>query len=124
MDTKQQAINAVQTLQRMGLSNIDVGCMQINLHYHPAAFKSLDNAFDPTINVTYAANYLKALRKDMSSWREAAGIYHSVDPEKAQYADHRIDPKGDHPTRQYASNPVKQVKRNIRQAGQAGTQIK
>ena len=83
-DTKEQAIDAVRVLQRKGLSNIDVGCMQINLHYHPEAFNSLDDAFDPTTNVTYAANYLRALRKDTASWREAAGIYHSVNPEKAQ----------------------------------------
>ena len=45
--TKAEAIAAVQDLQRRGITNIDVGCMQINLKYHGTAFKNLDEAFDP-----------------------------------------------------------------------------
>jgi hypothetical protein len=82
-DTKEDAIDAVRKLQRAGRTNIDVGCMQINLRYHPEAFENLDEAFDPETNVAYAAYFLKALRKDAANWREAAGHYHSIDPERA-----------------------------------------
>jgi hypothetical protein len=34
---------------------IDVGCMQIDLYYHPTAFASLEDAFDPAANADYAA---------------------------------------------------------------------
>ena len=52
--TQQEAIEAVQKLQSRGVTNIDVGCMQINLQYHPNAFASLDQAFNPGTNVGYA----------------------------------------------------------------------
>ena len=39
--TKKEAIDKVQALRKKGVRNIDVGCMQINLFYHPNAFLSL-----------------------------------------------------------------------------------
>jgi hypothetical protein len=79
-DSKKQAIEIVENLVRGGVRNIDVGCMQINLYYHSDAFKSLDEAFDPLTNVSYAASYLRKLRKQASSWTQAAGNYHSATP--------------------------------------------
>src|SRR5436190_10175179 len=35
--TKEAAVQAVQALQAKGASSIDVGCMQVNLYYHPNA---------------------------------------------------------------------------------------
>jgi len=75
--TKNAAIAAVKTLQASGISSIDVGCMQINLHYHPEAFSSLEDAFDPYTNIAYAAVFLKTLRKKGRSWNKAIGYYHS-----------------------------------------------
>jgi len=75
--TKQAAIAAVQRFQSTGLRSIDVGCMQINLRYHRKAFSSLDQAFDPVANVTYAAKFLTDLRKKGRSWNIAIGHYHS-----------------------------------------------
>ena len=57
--SKIEAIAAVHRLQKAGITNIDVGCMQISLRYHPRAFASLNEAFDPTANVAYAAKFLK-----------------------------------------------------------------
>ena len=54
--TKQEAVAAVRTLQASGVRSIDVGCMQVNLMYHPNAFASLDEAFDPPANALYAAD--------------------------------------------------------------------
>jgi hypothetical protein len=64
-------------LQARGVRNIDVGCMQVNLHYHPDAFASLEEAFDPAANVAYAADFLVELRREARSWTRAVGQYHS-----------------------------------------------
>lgn len=79
------AIQAVKKLQQRGISNIDVGCMQINLGYHPDAFESLHEAFNPEANVAYAAAFLKQLRLQKRSWQRAVRFYHSSDPKRQQY---------------------------------------
>ena len=78
--TKADAIREVKKLQATGLKSIDVGCMQINLFYHPRAFKSLDDAFNPELNVGYASHFLKSLYRETQSWQQAAAHYHSTDP--------------------------------------------
>ena len=45
--TEAEARAEVEILLSQGVRNIDVGCMQINLHYHWNAFETLDHAFDP-----------------------------------------------------------------------------
>jgi hypothetical protein len=80
-DTKAQAIAAVRALQARGVQSIDVGCMQINLMHHPNAFASLDQAFDPSANATYAAHFLNDLHGQTNDWLRAAGQYHSSTPE-------------------------------------------
>ncbi len=60
-DTKPQAIAAVRALQAGGVHSIDVGCMQVNLKHHPTAFGSLEQAFDPSANADYAAQFLVEL---------------------------------------------------------------
>tara|TARA_Y100001936_G_scaffold253201_1_gene316467 strand:- start:6875 stop:7573 length:699 start_codon:yes stop_codon:yes gene_type:complete len=71
------AIRAVKKLQKEGINNIDVGCMQINLRHHKSAFKSLEDAFSPAVNTEYAAKFLKNLRRRTGSWAHAVGRYHS-----------------------------------------------
>jgi hypothetical protein len=75
--SKVQAIAAVRALQAQGVQSIDVGCAQINLLYHPAAFASLNQAFDPRANTLYAAHFLNALYADSRNWPTAIGAYHS-----------------------------------------------
>ena len=75
--TKKEAIDKVQTLRQKGVRNIDVGCMQINLYYHPNAFDNLDQAFDPLTNTRYAADFLTNLYKNNGSWNLAIERYHS-----------------------------------------------
>jgi hypothetical protein len=75
--TKAQAIAAVQALQAQGVQSIDIGCTQINLMYHPAAFASLSQAFDPRANALYAAHFLNALHTESRDWPTAVGDYHS-----------------------------------------------
>ncbi len=86
-ETKGEAVEFVRGLQASGVSVIDVGCMQVNLHYHPKAFASLDQAFDPATNVAYAADFLTWLEDETSDWSTAARYYHSRTPSLgARYA--------------------------------------
>ena len=74
-------------LQR-GVRQIDVGCAQVNLQSHPAAFVSIEDAFDPASNADYAARFLTQLRSEPgANWFTAAGFYHSRTPALA--ADYR-----------------------------------
>jgi hypothetical protein len=75
--TKAAAIQWVLQAQGRGVASIDVGCMQVNLMYHPSAFATLDDAFDPTHNADYAARFLTSLHAQTGDWHEAAGRYHS-----------------------------------------------
>ncbi len=79
--TKAKAVAFVRRLQDRGVTNIDVGCMQINLYYHKAAFPSLEHAFDPDSNADYAARLLKDNFKKARSWTQAAADYHSTTPD-------------------------------------------
>jgi len=83
--TKAEAVREVKRLQKAGVKSIDVGCMQINLSYHPDAFRSVEEAFDPRKNVEYGAKFLKNLyERKGNDWMKAAMAYHSSAPEKAQ----------------------------------------
>lgn len=75
--TKAKAIAHVSRLQKSGIRNIDVGCMQVNLQYHGTKFKSLKDAFTPKNNITYAAKFLKRLKKRHRTWSNAMKFYHS-----------------------------------------------
>lgn len=84
---RQQAIQAVEALRLKGVMSVDVGCMQVNLLHHPAAFHDLDEAFDPAANALYAARFLSQLFARLGTWPAAAAGYHSLVPERgAQYA--------------------------------------
>jgi hypothetical protein len=55
--------------------------MQVNLMYHPTAFATLDQAFDPAANAAYAAAFLKRLYAQFGSWPAATAAYHSAVPD-------------------------------------------
>jgi hypothetical protein len=80
LDSKQEALRKVLELRAAGRSNIDVGCMQINLGYHGDAFDSLAEALEPASNVAYGARFLKRLRLQTRSWARATARYHSSNP--------------------------------------------
>ena len=60
-----------------GKSNIDIGCFQINVHWHGAAFRSIAHMMEPAENADYAARFLQELKARHGSWQAAAGAYHS-----------------------------------------------
>ena len=76
-ESKADAVAAVQALRARGISSIDVGCMQVNLRHHPAAFASLDDAFDPAVNARYAVRFLTDLHRQFGDWIQATAAYHS-----------------------------------------------
>ncbi len=80
--SKAEAIRHVERLRAQGRTNIDVGCLQINLGWHPEAFPDLEAAFDPETNAAYAAAFLQTLREEAGNWELAVERYHSRDPER------------------------------------------
>ena len=84
LPTREAALSKVRELQGAGRTNIDVGCMQVNLGYHGTAFASLEDAFDPSLNVGYGALFLRRLWRETGSWAEATGRYHTADPYRGQ----------------------------------------
>jgi len=88
--TREQAIAFVQAAQASGIRSIDVGCMQINLMYHPDAFGSLWDAFAPETNVRYAARFLLDLYQRAGDWPTASGDYHSATPGLSEAYAHRV----------------------------------
>lgn len=63
--------------RRQGKTLIDLGCMQINHHYHGSEFDSVEAMLDPHRNVIYAAHFLKQLEQREGSWAMAVARYHA-----------------------------------------------
>jgi hypothetical protein len=84
LSSKPEALRKVHELRSQGRSNIDVGCMQINLGYHGDAFASVADALEPAANVAYGAQFLKKLREETRSWARATAHYHSRHPQRGQ----------------------------------------
>jgi hypothetical protein len=81
--TKAEAVAEVRKLKARGVKNIDVGCMQVNLMYHGDQFASIEEAFEPSSNVAYAARFLRGLFSSTNHWATAASYYHSQTPHLA-----------------------------------------
>ena len=81
-ESKEEALSWLKYRQSQGIESNDVGCMQINLKWHPDAFKSYGEGFNPYLNVEYAALFLKSLSGKTGDWMQAAGSYHSFTPDK------------------------------------------
>jgi Transglycosylase SLT domain len=79
--SKDDAVARVRELQAQTGQDLDVGCFQISLMYHPDAFATLEQAFDPRANARYAAEFLTALHRRLGSWEKAVAAYHSSLPD-------------------------------------------
>ncbi|MTH98285.1 transglycosylase SLT domain-containing protein [Roseibium sp. RKSG952] len=85
---KRAAIREFETARKEGRKLIDIGCMQINHHYHGSEFVSVSQMFQPRANVQYAARFLKQLRSSHGSWTMAVARYHAGpdnDPAQKRY---------------------------------------
>lgn len=78
--SKPAAVRKVMALRRAGKTNIDVGCMQVNLYYHGRHFPTINAALDPATNTAYAGKLLRSLFRRTGNWRAAVGRYHSATP--------------------------------------------
>lgn len=74
-----------------GRPSFDVGCFQINYHWHGKNFPSLEAMFDPDKGASYAAQFLRSLYAERGDWSLAAGAYHSQTPERAGIYRARFD---------------------------------
>jgi soluble lytic murein transglycosylase-like protein len=84
----EQAIRRFEEARQSGARLIDIGCMQIDHHYHASHFASLQEMFQPARNVDYAAQFLKTLRAQEGSWTLAVARYHAGpdnNPAQKQY---------------------------------------
>ncbi len=74
------AIAYVVAARARGSHSLDVGCFQVNLQFHPEAFASLVDAFDPAANARFAGQLLADLHGRSGSWETAVELYHSATP--------------------------------------------
>lgn len=89
-DTKEEAVAETRKLLDAGERSIDVGCMQVNLRYHPEAFQTMEDAFEPATNVAYGAKFLKELHGLQGSWSKAVERYHSSDDGRREQYRERV----------------------------------
>ena len=86
--TQADAMKAFQAAKQSGATLIDIGCMQINHHYHAENFASLADMFNPKRNVEYAAKFLNNLHARHETWTMAVARYHAGpnnDPAQTRY---------------------------------------
>ena len=75
--TKEEALNSLNKRIKKGVTNIDIGCMQLNFRWHKKFFKNLSDMMNPEKNVDYSAKFLKKLHQRHGSWEKAVKYYHS-----------------------------------------------
>ncbi|MGJ0509981.1 MAG: transglycosylase SLT domain-containing protein [Methylocystis sp.] len=75
--TLTEAMATFARARRQGESLVDIGCMQINYRYHGKQFASVEEMFDPSRNVDYAARFLSELHKKEGSWTATVARYHA-----------------------------------------------
>jgi soluble lytic murein transglycosylase-like protein len=83
-----QALELFRAARRDGKKLIDLGCMQINHHYHGDQFSSVEEMLDPARNVDYAARFLSRLHARHETWSMAVARYHAGpnnDPAQKRY---------------------------------------
>lgn len=75
--SRSAALAAFGKARGEGKTLIDLGCMQINQHYHGAHFRSVADMLDPRQNVDYAARFLADLHARHETWSMAVARYHA-----------------------------------------------
>jgi hypothetical protein len=87
----QTALSYVRELLGQGVRNIDIGCFQLNYHWHGHGFQSLEDMILPQNNALYAAQFLQDLYTETGDWRVAVGQYHSRDDARAEVYLQRLE---------------------------------
>ena len=76
-NSERAAMKSFKLARLTGKKLIDLGCMQVNHHYHGDKFTSVEEMLDPQKNVEYAAKFLSELRVQEGSWTMAVARYHA-----------------------------------------------
>lgn len=71
------ALSRFHAARKEGAKLIDMGCMQINHHFHSDQFRDVREMLDPAKNVDYAARFLKQLFAQEGTWTLAVARYHA-----------------------------------------------
>lgn len=71
------AVKLFNNARKNSIKLIDLGCMQINHHYHHSEFPSVSAMLDPKLNVEYAAKFLARLKRRHKNWTMAVARYHA-----------------------------------------------
>lgn len=80
--SKEEAKQIIKQYLAKGITNIDIGIMQINWRWHAKEFdQDLDDMLNPLQNIMYAAQLLKSLHEKHQSWQKAVRYYHSAKDE-------------------------------------------
>ena len=74
---RKEALATFRKARNEGKKLIDLGCMQVNHHYHGSHFASVSEMLEPKTNIVYAAKFLKALKESEGSWTAAVARYHA-----------------------------------------------
>lgn len=82
-DTPAHALAFAESALAVGRTGFDLGCFQINWHWHGEHFASPRAMLDPLEGARYAAGFLANLAAELGSWERAAGAYHSRTPHLA-----------------------------------------
>lgn len=83
-DSAREAEAHAQSMLGQGLTNVDLGCFQLNIRWHSKGFASLSDMLSPLPNATYAAEFLAGHYARTGDWAAAAAAYHSMTPEHAE----------------------------------------
>jgi hypothetical protein len=83
-DSADEAEAHVAELLDQGVTNVDLGCFQLNHRWHSGGFASVADMLDPDMNAAYAARFLARLYGESGDWATAAAAYHSKTPEYAK----------------------------------------
>lgn len=75
--TASAALEALRAHLDAGQTNIDIGLMQVNWHWHSHRFASPAEALAPYTNLCVGARILREQHDAATDWLQAAGLYHA-----------------------------------------------
>lgn len=90
-DTVDEAVAFAQNAVDSGVTNLDIGCFQLNWRWHGDKFSSIDEMFDPASNADHAARFLVENHQRTGNWVDAVAAYHSASPDLAELYIQKIE---------------------------------
>lgn len=81
-DSRAEAMQRLSLILASGVTNVDIGCMQINWRWHRQEFENEAAMMDPVRNTRYAARHLASLYATHGDWTQAVAAYHAGDPRR------------------------------------------